>query len=617
MYRTSPLFLAIVLGLSSGIALADTPISSSTIQSGANQPEIEVTASRVSETVDQSLASVSVITRAEIERSGAHDFIELLRLTPGVDFARTGGPGSATSVFLRGTNSNHVLVLIDGVRMASVGTGGYDFAQLPLDAVERVEIVRGPRASYWGSDAIGGVIQIFTRKLDGAHLAAGIGSYGTSEGSAGYGNWNGAEGFSVQVGARRVRGFSAQNPLGYSYNPDNDGFQNHNVAARGAIALGSQTLSGSLLSSEGSVDFDNNPGVDEGHSKMRNQSAGINLEGPITDGWQQRLSVGAERDRLDTPAYFSLFSTRRESLTWQNDFTLSSTQHLVAGLDFVHEHGVSTDTYANAPQYQGTHDNSAVFGGWRAVYGVIDTEISGRYDHNNEFGNAFTGSVATGWQLSDSARLVGSIAQGFRGPNLNEQFSPGYGGYYAGNPNLRPERSHSAELGLEYRLDTSNKLSARIFSTRVNGLIDFSGGSMYQAININRAAIDGLELEHAWHADVWSITNSATWQDPRNEDNDAQLLRRPKLKLTSLTERSFGERTSAGIELAWSGKRQDVGSTTLGSYALVNLRASYALTPAWKLTARVENLLDRDYALAYGFNTPGRSGFLDIVWQPR
>jgi len=130
-------------------------------------------------------------------------------------------------------------------------------------------------------------------------------------------------------------------------------------------------------------------------------------------------------------------------------------------------------------------------------------------------------------------------------------------------------------------------------------------------------AIDGLELEHAWHADMWSMTNTATWQDPRNEDNDAQLLRRPKFKLTSLTERSFGERTSAGIELAWSGKSQDVGNTTLGSYALVNLRASYVLTPSWKLTARVENLLDRDYALAYGFNTPGRSGFLDIVWQPR
>jgi vitamin B12 transporter len=605
MYRSSPLFLAIALSFSSGIAIAATPISN-----GVNQPEVEVTASRVSETVDQGLASVSIITRAQIERSGAQDLIDLLRLTPGVDFARTGGAGSATSVFLRGTNSNHVLVLVDGVRVASVDTGGYDFGQLPLDAVERVEIVRGPRASYWGSDAIGGVIQIFTRKLDGAHLAAGIGSYGTSEGSAGYGNWNGTEGFSVQVGARHVHGFSAQNALGYSYNPDDDGYQNHNVAARGAIAVGTQTVSASLLSSEGGVDFD------QGHSKMRNQSAGISLEGPLAERWQQRLSFGAENDRLETPEFSSLFRTRRESLTWQNDFTLAPSQHLIAGVDFLHEHGVSTDTYANVPQYEGTRDNSAVFGGWRAVYGVIDTEISGRYDHNNEFGDAFTGSVAAGWQLSDAARLVGSFGQGFRGPNLNEQFSPGYGGYYAGNPDLRPERSHSAELGLEYRLDTSNKLSARVFSTRVNGLIDFSGGSTYQAININRAAIDGLELEHAWHADVWSVSNNATWQDPRNQDTATPLLRRPKFKLSSLTERSFGDRASAGIELAWSGKSHDVGNTTLSSYALVNLRASYALTSSWKLTARVENLLDRDYALAYGFNTPGRSGYLDIVWQP-
>lgn len=612
MYPSFPLILAIVLGLSPAIAAADIAIQAET-----KQPEVEVTASRVSETVDQSLASVSVITRAAIERSGAQDFIDLLRLIPSVDFARTGGAGSATSVFLRGTNSNHVLVLVDGVRVASADTGSYDFAQLPLDAVERIEIVRGPRASYWGSDAIGGVIQIFTRKLDGAHLAAGIGSYGSSEASVGYGHWGDSGGFSVQLGARHVQGFSSQNLLGYSYNPDDDGHQNHNIAARGALVAGTQTLSASLLSSEGSVDFDANPDNDQGHSKMRNQSAGINLEGPLTEDWQQRLSFAVARDRLETPAFFSLFRTQRESLGWQNDFTLSSTQHLVAGLDFVHEHGINTDTFTTVPQYQGTRDNSAVFGGWRAVYGMIDTEISGRYDHNSEFGNTFTGSAAMGWQFSEAGRLIGSVGQGFRGPNLNEQFSPGYGGYYIGNPDLDPERSHTAELGLEYRLDSANKISARAFSTRIHNLIDFSGGSKNQAINLHHAAIDGLELEHAWHAEVWSISNNATWQDPRNEDSHAPLLRRPKLKLSSLTERSFGDKLNAGIELTWSDRRHDVGHTMLGSYALVNLRASYVLTPEWKLTARIENLLDRDYSLAYGFNTPGRSGYLDMVWQPR
>src|SRR6185295_7360273 len=125
-------------------------------QQAEPQPTIEVTASRVAETVDASLADVSVITRSEIEASVAPDLLELLRLQPGVDVVRTGGAGQQTSVFLRGSNSNHVLVLVDGVRVASANTGAFAFENLPLDAVERIEIVRGPRASYWGSDAIGG-----------------------------------------------------------------------------------------------------------------------------------------------------------------------------------------------------------------------------------------------------------------------------------------------------------------------------------------------------------------------------------------------------------------------------------------------------------------------------
>ena len=209
----------------------------------AVQPTVQVTASRVAETVDATLADVSVITRQAIDASGARDVLDVLRLEAGVDLYRTGGPGSQTSLFLRGANSNQVLVLIDGVRAASANTGAFAFEQLPLDAVERIEIVRGPRASYWGSDALGGVIQIFTRRLDGVRVALGAGSYGEAEGSAGIGHWDGIDGYSVQIGARHVRGFSATNagicngaddPY-CSYNPDDDGYRNTNLVARGVI----------------------------------------------------------------------------------------------------------------------------------------------------------------------------------------------------------------------------------------------------------------------------------------------------------------------------------------------------------------------------------------------
>jgi vitamin B12 transporter len=586
-------------------------------ENAALQPTIEVTASRVAETVDASLADVSVITRADIDASNAPDLIDLLRLQAGVDVVRSGGAGEQTSVFLRGTNSNHVLVLIDGTRVASSNTGAFAFENLPLDAVERVEIVRGPRASYWGSDAIGGVIQIFTRSLDAPHIAASYGSYSSADGSAGIGMQSETAGFSAQVGVRHVGGFSASNPAAgpFVYNPDDNGFQNHNIVAQGHYLFGTQKLSANVFRSEGTESFDN--GEFPGSSRSLDQAAGVNLEGAINSEWEHRLSVGTSREDLATPAFGTDFHSTREQAAWTNDVALSTMSHLILGADFVHERGVSIDTTGfNAP-YDVTRNNSGAFAGWRLQDGAFNSEISGRYDHNGQFGGAFSGSGALGWKLNDDLRFTANYGTAFRAPDLSELYSPGYGGYFAGNADLDPEHSRTAELGLNWRLDSANEISARGFSTRVHDLIEFTGGPLSQAINVDRAAIDGVELSHDLHAGEWSMSNRLTWQNPRNEDSDTQLVRRPKEKFSSLLERTFGDRFSGGAELAYSGKRDDIGNVILPSYALVNLRATYRLNASWRIGARLENLFDRDYELVHGYNTPGRSGFLDVVWEPR
>ncbi|HEX6833300.1 MAG TPA: TonB-dependent receptor [Rudaea sp.] len=609
-----PLFTLSTLSLCVGLALS----AAARAQSAQWQPPVEVTASRVTETVDASLADVSVISRADIEKSHAPDLIDLLRLQAGVDIARTGGAGEQTSVFVRGTNSNHVLVLIDGVRVASANTGAFAFENLPLDAVERIEIVRGPRASYWGSDAIGGVIQVFTRRLDSAHVAASYGSYGSADGSIGYGAQGDAGGFSVQLGGRHVDGFSAANAAAgpYVYNPDDNPFQNHSGVANANYRFGSQTLSASAFRSVGTQSFDNGvPGPAFSHTL--DQAIGVNLEGALTDAWSHRLSVATSRENIETPAFLDAYRSTREQVSWTNDVALSPTQHLIAGVDYAHDHGVSIDDSGFGAPYDITRDNDGVFAGWRAQDGALDGEVSGRYDHYDGFGGAFSGSLAGGWKLADNLRLSASYGTAFRAPNLNELYSPGYGGLFAGNPNLDPERSHTAEVGLTWRVDAANEVTARGFSTRVHDLIDFSGGTTLSAINIDRAAIDGFELSHDLHAGEWSMSNRYTWQNPRDEDSGAQLLRRPKNKFSSLLERSLGDRASGGVELAYSGRRDDTGGVTLPSYAIVNLRASYALSPSWRIGARVENLFDRDYELVHGYNTPGRSGYLDLVWEPR
>jgi len=611
MPQKSILFLAVGAALCGSVLFA----SVAQAQEAQLQPTIEVTASRVAQTVDASLASVSIITRADIEKTNAPDLIEVLRLQAGVDVARLGGAGTQTSVFLRGTNSNHVLVLVDGVRVASANTGAFAFENLPLDAVERIEIVRGPRASYWGSDAVGGVIQIFTRRLDGAHLAASAGSYGSADGSVGYGMQTDTWGVSAQAGGRHVDGFSASNALAgpYVYNPDDNPMQNHNQVAQAWTRLGTQTLSASALRSVGTQSFDNGdfgPGI----SHTLDQAIGMNLEGAITSDWQHRLSIGTTRTNIDTPAFGSAYRSTREQLAWTNDFAIAANQHLIAGIDYVHDRGRSLDAYAGT-QYDKTRDNTGVFAGWRAQADALDGEVSGRYDHNSDFGGEFSGSIAGGYQLTDGLRFVASYGTAFSAPTLSQLYSPGYGGYYAGNPLLDPERSRTGEVGLEWKIDSANRLDARAFTTRVRDLIDFSGGAMFQAININHAAIDGLELTHSLHAGAYSWTNTLTLQDPRNEDTDTQLLRRPRRKFSSVFDAQLNDAVSAGAEVVYAGRANDFGGK-LGAYAIVNLRASYVINPQWRLGARLENLGDRSYQLAYGYNTPGRSGYLTVSWSP-
>jgi len=607
--QRSILFLSV-----SAVAAFATPLRADEVQT---QPTVQVTASRVAETVDDTLADVSVISRDDITASGARDVLDLLRLQAGVDLYRTGGAGQQTSLFLRGTNANHVLVLIDGVRAASTNTGAFAFEQLPLDAVERIEIVRGPRASYWGSDAIGGVIQIFTRKLDGPRVAIGYGTYRDADGSAGIGHWDGADGYSVQVGARHVGGFSATNPgicngpddPFCSYNRDDDGYRNTNLAARAAHAFGSQTLSASLLRSQGEVAFD------QGNSDVIEQVAGVDLQGALGENWNHRLAIGNDREDLNTPAYSTLYLVRRTSLLWQNDWKLAENQRLIAGLDLIHERGETRDTYAGVPLYDDSRDNRALFAGLQSGFGAFDSEISLRHDDNSEFGGATTGSAALGWRANELVRVYASYGQGFRGPTLNEQFSPGYGGQFAGNPKLDPERSRSGEIGVEVTPADGQRFKANLYSTRVHDLISFTGPD-FQAENIARARIDGAELAYDVDRGPWLLHAAYTWQDARNDDTDTQLLRRPKQKFSVLAEHRFGDQLRAGAELVYAGRRDDVGGVVLSSYAIVNLRATYVLSPSWSLVGRIENIGDRDYELVHGYNMAGRSGFLEIVWQP-
>ncbi len=565
------------------------------------------TASRESERADAALASVSVIDREEIERSAAPDLLELLRLTAGVELARTGGAGSQTTLFMRGSNFNHVLVLVDGVRVANANTGASAWENLPLAQIERIEIVRGPRAALYGSDAIGGVIQILTRRLQQPRLGIHAGRYDSHAVEAGTGFGDAAGGFSVVAARRQSRGFSAQNERGFAFDPDRDGYANSSIGVRADRSLGSQRLDASLLAVDADVDFD------QGESTARTRSALLGLSGVLGEVWDHRLNLSHAREDLATPTFSSAFRSRRHGVDWLHGIHLSATQRLQVGLAWQQERGASLDTFGEQTNFAERRSNLAAFSRWRGEFGEHLLELSGRHDDNSRFGGATTGQAAWAWQVRSGLRLLASWGQGFRAPNLNEQFSPGFGGLFAGNPELLPERSRNLELGLTLTLADGHESRLHLYRNRVSELISFSGGEDFRAENIASVRLQGAELSHAYHARNWRLRAELTWQDAEDRTTGVPLRRRAPRYGSLLVER-VGSGFDVGVELFASDARPDIAETLPG-YGLLGLRVRRKLGEQWSLAARMENALDRDYEHAAGFNTPRRSLWLNLTWQ--
>ena len=578
-----------------------TAVSTEMAQAVEHDEEpIVVTATRAEQALADSLASVSVIDRAAIELSQAPDLLELLRLQAGVDVARTGGAGDQTSVFMRGANSNHVLVIIDGVRVSASGTGAFAWETLDPATIERIEIVRGPRAARWGSDAIGGVIQIFTRRSEGVSLRAGYGRYrdrslvaAAGTGSAG-----------ITAAARRVGGFSSQNERGFAFDPDKDGFESVSVAGSARQALGAGLLEVSARLATGDNEFD------QGESDFLNYAARVAYHTDSSAAWRWQYSLGAARDRLETETAFgeSEAITRRVQAGMQTETALGAGSRLLLGVDGWQESGVSRGEWSES-RYN--------IGAWTGLDGrrqALDYEFSLRWDQDELFGSAVTGNLAAGWRINDDFRFLGSLGRGFRAPNFNQLFSPGFFGAFAGNPDLDPETSWSTELGLQWQPSRGQRARLSLFENRIDDLIDFAGEN-FQAINIREARIRGIELHYAINLQAWRGDVQLTWQDPEDRSSGQDLLRRAREKGGISLDRLWANGAWLGTELVHVGRRFDVGQVRMPSYTLLNLRAGLPLTTGLRLEGRVENLTDRDYEQLFGFNTHRRSLFVAVSWS--
>jgi vitamin B12 transporter len=579
-----------------------------------------VTATRTVQTAQQSLAAVTVFDRAQIELSQATSVPELLKKVPGVSFANNGGPGKNTSLFMRGSESDHVLVLIDGIKIGSVSSGGAALQDLPLELIERIEVVRGPRSSLYGSEAVGGVIQIFTRKGNGTgakpFFSAGVGTHDSYSGSAGITGGDGKGWYSLGLSGADTDGINVKSAATSGYEDDADGYRNLSaVLSAGYRFDNGLELDANLLQAKSHNDYDqvNSRRTSGFHANSdgENRVFGTRARFAPLEPWLVTLQVGRSEDKSDAfqdGDFYSRFDSRRDSASWQNDLSLAHGHTLTLGVDYQHDEVNGTTDYA-----EDSRDNSGTFAQYLGEVGRHDWQLSLRHDDNQQFGQHDTGNIGYGYALSDELRATLSYGTAFKAPTFNELYYPGYG-----NPELDAETSRSLEIVLAGQHGWGH-WSVNAFRTVIDDLIAYDS-SIRAPANVDAARIRGVELVLGSQLLGWDWNANYTLLEPENRSSGAndgnELARRAKQLFNLELDRRLGD-FSFGASLHAEGQRFDDLANTkeLSGFATLDLRGEYRINPEWRLQTRVANLLDADYETAQGYNQPGQALYVTVRYQ--
>jgi vitamin B12 transporter len=586
----------------------------------ASLPAAFVTATRTPQQLAAVLSDVRVIDADTIARSGSATLAELLQAHGGMEIASNGGPGQLASVFVRGANANHVVVLIDGVRVNSATAGTNSFEVVPLAQIERIEVLRGPASSLYGADAVGGVIQIFTRQGTPRTTARiGAGSWRTGELSAGIARAFGDTTLSVQAGASETRGFSATNAREPTFfDPDDDGYRNRNLGLHlGHRIADGHALALRLLHSDGVAHFDDAvfpppdflPTPVDSRNRLRVSTVALESRNRLAADWSSLLRVarGSDRRHTEQPATATSFrfDTDQDQLTWQNDFGALGGRW-AAGFEWRRER-VSSDTAFDRTSRR----IASAFASYAATLDAHLLQASLRRDDNSQFGAQNTGNLAYGFQLSPALRLSAGLGSAFKAPTFNDLYFPGFG-----NADLEPEKATSAEAGARYD-DGQVDASLTVFRNRIRDLIQFDFASSLP-MNVATARNRGITLGAGTRRGAWRASAEYTRQQPVNADTDEPLPRRARHHATAGLAYD-AQPWRGGVEWVASTARFDSGTPRprLGGYALLNLHAAYALSPTLTVSARLNNATDKAYELVRGFNTPARNVFVALDYTAK
>ncbi len=561
---------------------------------------IVVTATRTAEIADQTLAPVIVITREDIQRARANDVADLLRLHAGLEISRNGGPGQTTSLFMRGTDSNHTLVMVDGVKINPGTIGGAALQNISPEMIERIEIVKGPRSTLYGSEAIGGVINIITRSEapgSQAEVAYGQGKHNTRRATADLRHRQGDFRSGVTVSDLQSDGFPTRKTSHI-----NSGHDDTTINAYLGTRLGPVDGEVSYWRASGNteyLDFSLNP-LDQ---DFENSAASVTLRADPMEPWATTLRLSHITDEIDQNQSSDFAHTRRDQVDWQNDIQVGEAQLFTAGLWLSKE---DTNALVFGTGYKEDTTVKAAFVQDDISLGSHRLLLAARVTDHDSFNTHTTWDLEYGYRWRSHTRLTASAGTAFRAPDSTDRF--GFGGY----PDLDPETSTNVELGLRHQFGPHHRARVNAYQNDIDDLIEYDFTSSMMR-NIGKARIRGVELGYDFKLGPWRLQTAATFQDPEDRDTHERLLRRAKRQFTAGL---FYDqpRYSLSLDLLASSNRKDF-SGGMKAYELLNAALLVRPLPHWEGRLKVENLLDQDYELARGFNSSERAFYAEVRYR--
>ena len=579
----------------------------------ANESEVEgeliVTATRIPALLKDVLPSSQVITEADIRRLQPRDLPSLLGRMSGVDFRDSGGRGSVSGAFIRGASPAQTIILIDGVRSASVTVGATALELIPIESVERVELVKGPLSGLYGADAVGGVIQVITKKGRKQRLSPGLHArYGTDD----------TQDYTAELNAGNERGgfhasFSYENAAGFDRttiktggNADRDSFDEFALNVSGHYRIFDQLEAQvNVIRTDAHNEFDNLFGSDRNHdSDTKIASNALKLEYAASEALKLNLNVGYFRDESNIPVFGSSITTRRMSYLLQADYQMHENHVITAGVEYYDDRAETLSAFA-----QTSRDNVAGFLQWQGRYGKLSAVGSVRYDDNETYGDNTNGTMAVEYAFLDNLAAVISYGTAFRAPSFNDLFFPGFG-----NPNVAPEESETVEVSLK-----GNHFGARWrlsgYYTDVQNLIGFDPFT-FTAANTSEATLQGVEFETNFVYVGWNVNTNLNYLDARDDSTDEYLDDRAEFAANLQVYRGFGALDVSFDLQAESGRHDRVGQT-LDGFAIIGTNLNYRFNDKLRVSGRLDNLFDEDYTLnlatvSHAFRTYGRTATVSL-----